>query len=120
VAGGVDDVEAVLRVGQVHALPEAGDGGGRDRDAALLLLLHPVGGGGAVVHFAELVVHTGVEQDALGGRRLAGVDVSGDADVAIPLDWRFSGHDALSLMGTGPLVTGQRARDGEVLRSGSG
>jgi hypothetical protein len=31
--------------------------------------------GGAVVHLAELVRDAGVEQDALGGRGLAGVDV---------------------------------------------
>src|SRR5690606_7028414 len=92
VAGGVDDVEAVLRVGQVHALPEAGGGGRRDRDAALLLLLHPVHGGGAVVHFTDLVVHAGVEQDALGRGGLASVDVRGNADVAVTLEGRGAGH----------------------------
>src|SRR5690606_12643518 len=59
VTGGVDDVEAVLGIGQVHSLPEAGRGSGRDRDAALLLLLHPVHRGGAVVHLTDLVVHAG-------------------------------------------------------------
>jgi hypothetical protein len=34
----------------------------------------------------------GVEQDALGGRGLAGIDVRTDADVAIPIDWGCSGH----------------------------
>ena len=75
VTGGVDDVDLVL-------VPEAGDGGGRDRDAALLLLLHPVRGRGAVVDLTDLVVDARVEQDALGRRRLAGIDVSHDADVA--------------------------------------
>ena len=75
VAGGVDDVDLVL-------VPEARDGGGRDRDATLLLLLHPVGGRGAVVRLADLVVGSRVEQDALGRRRLAGIDVRHDADVA--------------------------------------
>ena len=75
VTGGVDDVDLVL-------VPEAGHGGRRDRDAALLLLLHPVGRRGAVVGLADLVVDARVEQDALGGRRLAGIDVSHDADVA--------------------------------------
>src|SRR5690606_20330829 len=72
---GVDDVDAMLGLGQVHALPEAGHGRGGDGDAALLLLLHPVGGRSAVVNLAQLVVHTGVEQDALGRGGLAGVDV---------------------------------------------
>ena len=76
VAGRVDDIDAVV-------FPEAGRRGGRDRDAALLLLLHPVHGGGAVVHFADLVALAGVIEDALGRRRLAGIDVGADADVAI-------------------------------------
>ena len=63
-------------------VPEAGRRGGRDRDAALLLLLHPVHRRGAVVHLADLVVDARVEQDALGRRRLAGIDVRHDADVA--------------------------------------
>ncbi len=48
VAGGVDDVDAMV-------LPGSGGRGRGDRDAALLLLLHPVHGGGALVHLAELV-----------------------------------------------------------------
>ncbi len=75
VPGGVDDVDLV-------ALPEARHRSGGDRDAALLLLLHPVGGGSAVVRLADLVVDARVEQDALGRRRLAGIDVRHDADVA--------------------------------------
>ena len=75
VAGGVDDVDLVV-------LPPAGRRGGRDGDAALLLLLHPVHGGGALVDLTDLVGDAGVEQDALGGGGLAGVDVRHDADVA--------------------------------------
>jgi hypothetical protein len=45
------------------------------------LLLHPVHGGGAVVHFAHLVVHAGVVEDALGRSRLARIDVRHDPDV---------------------------------------
>jgi hypothetical protein len=51
----IDDVDPVLRILLIHALPEAGRRSGRNRDAALLLLLHPVHGGGAVVHLADLV-----------------------------------------------------------------
>jgi hypothetical protein len=54
----------------------------RDRDAALLLLRHPVHRRGALVHLAELVGAPGVVEDALGRRRLAGVDVRHDPDVA--------------------------------------
>ena len=88
VARRVDDVDPVRHaeerlVGAVVLLrPVAGRGRGGDGDAALALLLHPVGHGVAVVHVAHLVDEPGVKEDALGGRRLAGVDVRGDADVA--------------------------------------
>ena len=49
VAGGVDDVDLVV-------FPETGGGRGGDGDTALLLLLHPVHGRGAVVRLADLVV----------------------------------------------------------------
>ncbi len=75
VPGGVDDVDLVV-------VPEAGGSGGGDGDPPLLLLLHPVHGGGAVVHLTDLVADTGVIEDALGRRRLAGIDVRHDADVA--------------------------------------
>ena len=80
VAGRVDDVDAVIA-------PEAGRRRGRDGDAALLLLLHPVHDGGAFVHFADLVGDAGVEQDALGRRGLAGIDVGHDADVPRAFEW---------------------------------
>src|SRR5450759_383171 len=73
----VDDVDGVVP-------PGAGGGGGGDGDAALLLLRHPVHRRGALVHFADLVVDAGVEQDALGGRGLARVDVRHDPDVPGP------------------------------------
>ncbi len=92
---GVDDVDVVLGIGHVHALPETGRRGRRDGDAALLLLLHPVHGGSAVVDLAKLVIDAGVEQDALGGRRLAGVDVRRDADVSIALDGGLASHGSM-------------------------
>ena len=97
VPGGVEDVDAMLGEGLVHALPEAGGGGGGDGDAALLFLLHVVHHGRAVMHLADLVRDAGVEQDALGRRRLPRVDVRGDADVPIALDGRRACHDSISL-----------------------
>ena len=75
VAGRVDDVDPV-------AFPLAGGGGGGDRDAALLLLLHPVHHRGALVNLPHLVGPPCVIEDALSRRRLTGVDVSHDPDVA--------------------------------------
>ena len=63
-------------------VPGAGRRGGRDRDAALALLLHPVHRRRAFVHFADPVDVAGVKEDALGRRRLARVDVGDDPDIA--------------------------------------
>src|SRR5690606_27241015 len=92
VARGVDEVDAMLVELLVHAAPEAGGGSGGNRDATLLLLLHPVHGGSAFMHFAQLVVDARVEQDALGSSRLARVHVRADTNVAVSLDRGLSGH----------------------------
>src|SRR5690606_31454820 len=92
VAGRVDDVEPVLGALAILGLPETGRRGGGNGDAPLLLLLHPVHGGGALMGLADLVVFTGVEQDPLGRGGLAGVDVRHDAEVAIALDGMAAGH----------------------------
>ena len=86
VAGRVDDVEPLV-------LPEGGRRGRRDGDAALLLLLHPVHGRSAVVHFADLMRLAGIVEDALGRRRLPGINVGHDAEVTIVLDSVAARHD---------------------------
>ena len=75
VARRVEDVDPVV-------VPLAGGRGRGDRDAALLLLLHPVHDGSALVDLAHLVGAAGVVEDSLCGRRLTGIDVGHDADVA--------------------------------------
>src|SRR6185312_2615217 len=92
VPGSIDDVDAVLGEGLVHALPETGGRRGGDGDSALLLLFHVVHDGRAVMNFADLVRDPGVEKDSLGRRRLSRVDVRGNADVPIPLDGRRACH----------------------------
>src|SRR5262249_49428111 len=93
VPGGIDDVDP-------NAVPETRGGGGSDRDAALLLLNHPVHRGGAFVDFAQFVVPTRVIEDPLGGRRLTGVDVSHDPDVAGGFERMSAGHDESSVVGS--------------------
>jgi hypothetical protein len=50
---------------------------------------------------ADLVGLAGVIEDALGRRRLAGVDVRHDADVAIALERMAAGHDLSFLSDVG-------------------
>ena len=75
VPGRIDDVDDVI-------LPSAGRGGGGNGDAALLFLLHPVHGCGALVDLTDLMDLLGVEEDALGDRGLTSVNVRNDADVS--------------------------------------
>ena len=63
VARRINDIDAVFLV---ETRPRSSRRRRRDRDPALALLLHPVHHGGAFVHFADLISHTRVEQDALG------------------------------------------------------
>ena len=85
VAGRVDDVDPM-------ALPLRGGRRGGDGDAALLLLLHPVHRGRALVDLADLVRAAGVVEDPLGRRRLARVDVGHDPDVAGLLEGELARH----------------------------
>ena len=85
-AGSVDDVDAVFRELLAHAAPETGGRRGGNRDTAFLFLFHPVHGRRAIVHFADFVRAPGVIEDALGRGRFAGVDVRGNADIAIALN----------------------------------
>jgi hypothetical protein len=51
---------------------------------------------------ADLVGLAGIIEDALGRRRLAGIDVGHDADVAIFVERMAAGHDLNSRAGVGP------------------
>ena len=76
---GVDDVDLVVA-------PVAGGCGRGDGDAPLLLLVHPVHGGFAVVHFAHAMGLAREEQDSLGRRGFPRVDVRDDPDVAYAVE----------------------------------
>src|SRR5690606_2465160 len=90
VAGRIDDVQAVV-------VPEASGCRGRDGDATLLLLLHPVHGGGAVMDFADLVGLAGIIKDTLGRGGLTGVNMRHDTEIAIAFERMAAGHDRYSV-----------------------
>ena len=64
--------------------PEAGGGGGRNGDASLLLLLHPVHRSCALMDLSDAVRLSGIEKDTLRRSGLTGIDVGHDADVPAP------------------------------------
>ena len=85
VSGRVYDVDSV-------SFPETSGGSGGNCDTSLLLLLHPVHGGRAVMGFAKLVCLTGVIKNSFGGSRFAGVDVSHDTNISRVFKRIFSWH----------------------------
>ncbi len=74
VAGGIDNVDA-------NIFPDAGGRGRGDGDAALLLLRHPIHRRGAFMDLTNAVRASRIEQDALRGGGLTGIDVGHDADI---------------------------------------
>ena len=92
VARSVDNVDAVTILLERNRIllglgvrPVAGGSSGSDGDTTLLLLNHPVHGSAAIMNFADLV------QDTLGSGRLAGIDMSHNADISRHLKRNFSG-----------------------------
>jgi hypothetical protein len=85
VARRVDDVDS-------NVIPEARRGRRGDGNAALLLLLHPVHDGGAIMHLSHLVRSPCVVENALRRGRFTGIDMRHDADIAIFLELYCSRH----------------------------
>jgi hypothetical protein len=75
---GVDNIDAII---DIVSEPMRRRGGRRNRDPPLLLLLHPVHGGSAIMHLAHPMDPARIEQDPFGGRRLSGIDMGHDADI---------------------------------------
>ena len=89
VSGGVDDVKAVTLVHGARGpcidcvVPKRCGCSRGDRDATLLLLLHPVHCGRAIMHFADFVRLACVIQDAFCGGGLARIDMGNNPKVAV-------------------------------------
>ncbi len=92
------EVHVARRIDNVDAriAPRRGGRGRGDRDAALLLLDHPVHRRSAVVHLADLMDASGVKENTFGTGRLAGIDVRGNTDIPRALERIFPYcHDVL-------------------------
>ena len=76
----------------VHAAPERRRSGRRNRNPLFLFLFHPVHGGSAIMHFAELVSHARVKQNTFSGRGLTRINVGRNPDVAITRDRSSTSH----------------------------
>ncbi len=90
VTGRIDDVNLMLS-------PVAGNGRRRDGDAAFALLFHPIGHRRTVVHVAHAVRATRIEQDPLGRRGLARIDVGDDPDIPYLFERILSWHKSYQL-----------------------
>src|SRR6266699_743323 len=75
--------------------PKTRGRGRGNRNAAFLLLLHPVHGRSAFVDLSDAVRSSRIEKDALRRSGLPGIDVGHDADVPAPFSWNLSGHGLL-------------------------
>ena len=64
-------------------VPKTGSRRGLDGNAALLLLLHKVSGGRAIVNLSGLVNFAGELEDTLGRGGFTRIDVRKDADISI-------------------------------------
>src|SRR5207247_8973923 len=86
-------------IGAVDAViePDAGRSGGRNGNAALLLLGHPVHRRGPFMHFTHAVYFFGVEEDALSRGCFASVYVSNNTNISGFFEWVFSRHNILLL-----------------------
>ncbi|MNZ55370.1 hypothetical protein D3C78_732960 [compost metagenome] len=96
VARGIDDVYAVFAVLATGTFPEGGNSSGGNGNTPLLLLHHPVGGRGAVMHLAHFVAQTCVKQDPLGSGSFARVNVRANTNVTVAVDWCSTSHRALA------------------------
>ena len=67
---------------QICRRPKTGNGGRSDGDAAFSLLLHPVGGGLSLMHFADFVLAPRVIQNTLGSGSLSRINMSYNAKIS--------------------------------------
>src|SRR6266852_4798131 len=84
----VDNVDAMIE-------PKASGSSRRNRNAALLLLGHPVHCRSPFMYLTHTVNLLGIEENALSHGGFASVDMSNDTNISRFFDWKFSCHDSL-------------------------
>ena len=92
---GVNDIDTIADAGDFPLGSGCSCG---NRDSTFTLLLHPVHGSRAFVHFTDLVGTSGVVQNALRRRRLTGIDVRNNADVSVANKRCFARHSLYLLL----------------------
>src|SRR6266566_288838 len=88
VAGGIDNVDAVIK-------PETCSSGRGNRDAALLLLGHPVHSSSPFMHLTHTVNFLSVEEDTLSRGGFTSINMSDDTNITSFFERIFSCHDML-------------------------
>jgi hypothetical protein len=79
----------------VHTFPETGSSRRGNRNSTLLLLLHPIHGGSAIVHLTNFVRTAGIEEYAFGSCCFTRVHMRTDANIAVSADRSFACHDLI-------------------------
>jgi hypothetical protein len=72
--GSVDYIDLMI-------IPVTGGGGGSNSYASFLFLVHPIHGGGSVVHLSNPMGFASIIKDTLSRSSLTGVNMSHDADI---------------------------------------
>ncbi|MNH97644.1 hypothetical protein D3C73_503490 [compost metagenome] len=86
VSRGINNIYAVT-------LPSSGSSGGRNRDPALLLLLHPVHCCSTLVNLTDFVRTACVEQDPFCSRGFTGVNMRHDPNITCIFQGELSCHE---------------------------
>jgi hypothetical protein len=89
----VNDVDSVLGILLLHALPKTRSRSRGNRYTSFLFLFHPIHNGIAVMNLTQLVGDTRIKKDALSRCRLTGINMSHDTDIAVALERDGSCHD---------------------------
>src|SRR5665647_1412625 len=111
-AWGVNNVDVMRKVVVTHPFPKTGGRSRSNGNAALLLLLHPIHDGSAIMHLTNLVAYTGIKKNAFSRHRFTGVNMRTNTDVTIAFNRSFTSHSGYLL----PLILTNYFRNGNARR----